>query len=343
MSVQKIVKPLVITAILLLVLGLLPGISALGAGVDSGPAKVGPASAGLTPTPSAPLEGPVVRPPASFEDMIVQFGESSGDTSAQSDNSGVEIVPAAAFIHTGQVGNGTEGEDWFFSFSSGSVWNDSANQVCLAAPVYLPPGSVIQSFTAYVYDNSASNDLVIFFDRTGSWGGWNELGAVMSVSSNTSIQTLTDPSISAEGGANVVAPEYNYHVDFCFPAASSADIGVFGARIDYSPASAPGPANIYLPIIIKPSNATTLYIKNSSGGVIFFYRVYDAPQGSLLIQCPGNIQNGAQVLCGTFPAGNRHVVLDGTCGPGSGTVVFPAGTCTRTIGCDRKPTTMVCN
>ena len=105
MSVQKIYKSLVITAILLLALSLLPGVSVLGAGVDSGSAKVGPALAVSTPTPSAAVEGPVVRPPASFDDMIVQFGEGGGDTSAQSDDSGVEIVRADAVVKPHALGN----------------------------------------------------------------------------------------------------------------------------------------------------------------------------------------------------------------------------------------------
>ena len=342
MSMRKMYKALAIAVLSALVLSSLPGITAVGARVGPGSTQVGPLLAQLTPTPLAPGEGPTVRPPASFDDVIVQSGARTGDISTLSDDSGVEIVPAAAFIHTGELGTGTEGEDWFFSFFGGYVMNDSTNEVCLAAPVYLPPGGVIESFTVYVYDNSTSDDLLIYFDRTGSWGGWDELAAVTSAGNSNSIQIITDPSITTDNGANVIAPDYNYHVDFCFPAGSAGDILVYGAQINYAPAASPGAEKVYLPILMKASDTTRLYIKNSSGGIIYYYKIYDAPGGKVLVNCPGNIQNGAKVFCGTFTAGTRHVVTDGSCGPGSGNVNFPPGTCTRTVRCGRDPTTMAC-
>jgi hypothetical protein len=253
----------------------------------------------------------------------------------------VEIVPAAAFVHTGELDNVTQAEDWFFSFSGGYVINASANMVCLAAPVYLPPGSVIESFTAYVYDASTTDNVWIYFDRSGSWGGGAELARVMSTGSSSSIQIITDPSISTVDGANVVAPFYNYHVDVCFPPNSSFDIRVLGARVNYSGEV----SKVYLPILVKePPSNTRLYITNDSGGVIDYYRVFDAPGGTLLADCPTGIANGNTVDCGTFSSGTRHVVTDGECGPGSGNVDFPKGTCTRTVRCGRdNPTTMVCN
>ncbi len=344
MSIRKTRSIPIFMALLILVLSLLPGVAIVWAEADSDSAKVGPDTMLLTPTPPAQGDGPMVRTPASFDDMLVQFGEGPEDISVQSDNSGVQVVPAASFIHTGELDNATQAEDWFFSFDGGYLLNKSVTDpVCLAAPVYLPPGSVIESFTAYVYDESTSDDLVIYFDRTGSWGGWDELAAVVSTGSSTSIQTLTDPSIFSDEGANIVAPAYNYHVDFCFPIGSGWDIGVYGARVSYSvPAQ-----SVYLPIIIKalaPVVPTiSLYIKNESGSVIYFYRIYDAPQGNKLAECPSNVQPGAKVFCGTFTSGARYVVTDGGCGPGSGNVTFPPGTCTRTVRCGRDPTTMECN
>jgi hypothetical protein len=344
MSMRKTRNIPVFIALLILVLSLPPGVAIVWAEVDSDPAKVGPDWVPLTPTPPAQGEGSIERPLASFDDMLVQFGKGPEDVSVQSDNSGVQVVPGASFIHTGQLNNTTQAEDWFFSFAGGYLLNKSSTDpVCLAAPVYLPPGSVIKSFTAYVYDGSTSDNLIIYFDRTGSWGGWDELAAVVSTGSSSSIQTLTDPSIFSDEGANVVAPAYNYHVDFCFPIGSGDDIRVYGAQVNYS-----APAqSIYLPIVLKaPAPVvpqTSLYIKNESGGVIYYYRIYDAPQGNFLAECPDNIQDGAEVFCGTFTPGIRYVVTDGQCGPGSGNVSFPAGTCVRTVRCGRDPTTMDCN
>jgi hypothetical protein len=336
-------KAFAIALLSILVISLLPHIAIVGAGTDFDVPRIDLPLAQLTPPPPAAGEGPIIRPPASSDDIIVQYGDSHEDVGAQSDNSGVEIVPAAAFVHTGELDNVTQGEDWFFAFFGGYVVNASGNVVCLAAPVYLPPGSVMESFTAYVYDNSASDNIWIFFDRSGSWGGGDELARAMSTGSSTSIQIITDPSITSDNGANVVAPFYNYHVDVCFPPDSFFDIRVLGARVDYSYPADVG--KVYLPILLKqlPSK-TRLHIKNGSGGVIDYYRIFDSPGGTLLAKCPTGIPNGATVDCGTFNFGTRHVVTDGECGPGSGNVDFPEGTCTRTVRCGRdNPTTMVCN
>jgi hypothetical protein len=344
MSMHRIYEMVAVAVLTILVLSFLPRITSVGAEIGSDAVNSGHPLAQLTPTLPVPGDGPIARPPVTFDDIIVQSEDGSQDISAQSDNSGVEIVPPAAFIHTGELGTGTEGEDWYFSFFGGFVWNDSSNEVCLAAPIYLPPGSVIESFTAYMYDNSTSGDITIYFDRTSSWGGWDELARVWLSGSSDSIWIVTDPSINPDNGANVVAPDFHYHVDFCFPAGSSTDIRVYGARVDYTPAGAADENKVYLPIVMKPSNTTKLYIKNSTGGVIDYYRIYKEVGGKLLAECPTKIKNGAKVLCGSFSAGERYVETYGCGEPGTANINFPGGTCTRTVRCGRdNPTTMVCN
>jgi hypothetical protein len=342
MSMQRMYKTVAVAALTILVLSFLPSITNVAAEIGSDVVNSGHPLTQLTPTPPVPGEGPIARPPAASDDLIVQSGDGSQDSSVQSDNSGVEIVPPAAFIHTGELGTGTEGEDWFFSFA-GFVRNDSNNSVCLAAPVYLPPGSTIESFTTYLYDNSSSDDIFIYFDRTSSWGGWDELARVWSSDSSGYIWTITDPSINPDNGANVVAPDFHYHVDFCFPEGSGADILVFGARVDYFlPAAAPE-NSVYLPILMKPSDTTKLYIKNSTGGVIDYYRIFEKAGGKLLAECPAKIKNGAKVLCGSFSTGEKYIETFGCGEPATANIYFPGGTCTRTVRCGRdNPTTMVC-
>ncbi|MEW5958383.1 MAG: hypothetical protein AB1801_11695 [Chloroflexota bacterium] len=343
MSIRRTHKIFVIIALAILVVSLLPGAAVVWAGV-----ALPSTETGLEMEPSIPPaqgEGSEEHPPISLDDIIVRYGEEGGDISPQSDYSGIELVPAAAFVHTGELGTGTEADDWFFSFSGGFVTNDSGGRsVCLAAPVYLPPGNIINSFTAYVYDNDSTRNMTIYLDRTGSWGGYAYLAGVQSAGSSTSIQTLTDPSISE----SAILPEYNYHVDFCLPANSDFNIRIYGARIDYGPSGAPG-LSVYLPIIFKNTlpPPVTFSVRNETGGTLYYYKVYNAaPQqgGALLGQCPANIQNGATAGCGTFPSGDLYVETESGCGPGNGSLTFPSGTCTRVVRCGRdNPSIWECN
>jgi hypothetical protein len=230
-------------------------------------------------------------------DMIVQYGEAGEEISAQSDLSGVETVPGAAFIHTNELGSGTEAEDWFFSFNEGYLTNDSFatsevnKEVCLTSPVYLPLGATIISFKSYVLDTSSTTNVSIFFDRTGSGGGWTELGAVQSTGSSNSVQTLIDPSIFSGGGANIVAPEFNYHVSLCLPAGSDFDIRVYGAQLNYMIGNAA--TQVYLPIVLKPSLEqlqSRVYLTNLSGGSIN-YTIHNTPQGNINCVVPNGAKN----------------------------------------------------
>lgn len=297
MPLRKTHKAFIIVVLSVLVVSVLPGVAAIWAEADSDLAEADPSAEPLIPPPQG--DEPITRPPSSFGDMIVQFGEGSGDISTQSDNSGVEIVPGAAFVHTNELGSGSEAEDWFFSFAGGYLTNDSVSHsgisksVCLMAPVYLPLDSTIIGFSAYVLDQSSTIDVAIFLDRTRSHGGWTELAAVQSTGSSTSIQTLTDPSIFADGDANVVALNHNYHVSLCLPAGSDFDIRVFGARVDYIPFGTPPPAGVHLPIIFKADPTLLMsyvYITNLSGGSVD-YTIQGTPQGNIHCVVPNGAEN----------------------------------------------------
>ena len=312
MVVRKTYKTFMIIALSILVAGLLPGVAMVWA--EAGPNLAGVSSNSEPLIPPAQGEGPGARPPSAFDDMIVQFGEEAEDISIQSDGSGVEIVPAAAFVHTGQLDNDTQAEDWFFPFDLGVVTSDSAtNDVCLAAPVYLPPGSIIESFTTYVFDGFPPNDLIVYLDRTSVLGGWDELASVRSVNSS-SIQVLTDPSILPDDDANIVAPFYNYHVDFCLPAGSGDFIVVLGAQINYSIP----PQNVYLPAILKnpaptppPIPPTTLFITNNTGGNLT-YTVFGTPEGNITCNIPAGAQDQ---VCGAFTSGSYSWQVVTICNP----------------------------
>jgi hypothetical protein len=347
MNLRRSHKTLLIIALSILIISLLPGVTIVWAGV--GINSIETALAPIPLLPPAQGEERIEHPPLSLDDMIVRFGDEGGDLSPQSDLSGVEIVPAAAFVHTGELANTTQADDWYFLAwdlgEGGFVTNDSGgNEVCLAGPVYLPPGSTITSFTVYVYDNSSTASLSVYLDRTGSWGGYEYLAGVQSTGSSTSIQTLTDPSVSY----GFVLPEQNYHIDFCLPANSDFDIRVYGARVDYQMPPPPQANKVYVPVMLKnfleaPIN---LSVRNETGGTLTYYKIYDKnPQqgGILLGQCPANIPNGTMKSCGTFPSGQVYVQVNSGCGPGSGPVTFPSGTCTRIVRCGRDPSEWQCN
>ena len=345
MNIPKVHKFLVIFILLLAIISLLPGVATVWAEATPNLNKTKLDEEHLLPAAQSGVR-PTRRPTTSFDRNSSPADIPGQDMFAQSDGSGVEIVPGAAFVHTGELGTGTEANDWFFDFEGGYLRSDSPiNSVCLAAPVYLPPGNAIDSFTVYVYDNFPAADVTVYLDRTGFFGGWDELASVQSTNNSAAIQTLTTSSIFSENAADQVMLGFNYHVDFCLPAGSDTNIRLYGAQVNYSPPA----QSVYLPTVIKsppptpPPITTNLFVQNNTGGVIFFYRIFDSVEsGNLLTQCPANIQPGARVSCGIFTAGNRHVATNGECGPGQGPVDFSVGTCTRIVGCNRTPTTMQC-
>lgn len=305
MNIRKIKSKLILTA---LIITLLPTVVIVWA--DASPYF----SEFISSEPSSPAfqgELPTARRTSTFDDMTVQFGTNDGDTSILSDDSGVEVVPGAAFIHTNELGNGTEAQDWFFSFSGGYVTNDSLSTsgipklICLAAPVYLPPQRRITGFIGYVQDVSTSLDIALYLDRTNSFGGWTELAAVQSVGNNPAVQTLTDPSINADQSADITDIESNYHVSMCLPAGSDFDIRVYGAAVTYSAELAPPVINnIYVPLLVKPGAPvlSRVFITNQSGGNVN-YTILNTPQGNISCVVPNGAVNsfcGKEFTPGTY-------------------------------------------
>ena len=333
--------------------GLLPGVKVVWAEV--GPDLFQESFPDPPARPPAQGEWPPERPSSATDDTVVQIGEAiqQGDLSALNDGSGVEVVPAAAFVNTGQLGTGSEANDWLFDFGLGFLTSDSAtNEVCLAAPVYLAPGSTINSFSVYGYDNFSASNLVVYLDRTNVFdplNPWDELARVQAVNSNA-IQKLTDsaicsdPAVCAEG-ANVVAPLYNYHVDFCLPAGSGGFMGILGAQVNYTP-SVQTPPNliVHLPLVVKPGPLpspppTTLFIQNNTGGVINYFRVQSKEDNSIVTQC-NNIPTG-NTQCGSpFAAGDYKWEANApSCNPSTGgqqSKVYDAGPFTQTLFCGSR-------
>ena len=165
------------------------------------------------------------------DDLEVAPAE-EGDIGPQSDGSGVEVVPIAAFKHDGNNANG-----WFHSFSDGYIRNTSSDFACFMAPTYPPDGATLTQFRFSLMDDSASSDLSVWLDRVNLTTGAVETiagGALTGRNNSTPTEALD--STMAPGTA-VVSKDYAYYVDLCFDADTDTEILLYGARLFYTPAT----------------------------------------------------------------------------------------------------------
>ena len=236
----------------------------------------------------------------------------------------VQAIPAASFIQAADVISATDdANNWSFDLNGGFLTSDSGtDQVCLAAPVYLTPGSTLESFTVYVEDSFSSANLTVFLDRTNFFGSWDELASVTSAGGG-GIIALTDSTILSADGANIASADYNYHVSFCLPAGSGGMLKVYGAQVNFTP-PAPTTYAVYLPalmafnMVVVPTN---LLITNQTGSALD-YTVFGTPQGD--ISC--TIPNGATTqTCGTFTPGTYNFKAVAHCGQKLGQRTYKPG------------------
>ncbi len=164
-----------------------------------------------------PLETPPVGEP----------GE--GAIGPQSDGSGIEVVPIAAFKHDGNNAN-----DWFHDFAGGYIRNKSSNAPCLMAPAYPPDSATLTAFSFSLVDDSASSNLGVVLRRVRlATGVVDEIaGAQAALDSSTPVE-VKDSTI--ESGKQVVSSAYAYYVILCFPSDTYMDIRLYGARLFYTP------------------------------------------------------------------------------------------------------------
>jgi hypothetical protein len=152
------------------------------------------------------------------------------DISPQSDGSGTEVVPIAAFRNDGDSGNG-----WFNLFSGGYIENQSSGFICFMAPIYPPDGATLTQFRFTFRDDNAANDLYVFLDRVNLTTGSIETpagGAVSGYDNPTpteAFSTVVDPDLA------IVSNAYAYYVDTCMPGGVSSEIRLYGARLFYTP------------------------------------------------------------------------------------------------------------
>jgi hypothetical protein len=163
-------------------------------------------------------------------DVKVVPSADGGDIGPQSDGSGVEVVPIAAFKHDGNNANG-----WFHSFFGGYIQNNSSEYVCIMAPTYPPDGATLTEFRFSLVDDSASSDLYVWLDRVRLTTGGVETiagGALAGHDSSTPTEAFDN---TLTPGTQVVSKAYAYYVDFCFEPDTDTEILFYGARLFYTP------------------------------------------------------------------------------------------------------------
>jgi archaellum component FlaF (FlaF/FlaG flagellin family) len=86
----------------------------------------------------------------------------------------------------------------------------------------------------------------------------------------------------------------------------------------------------YLPLVLKEP-MTNLFITNRTGGLVYYYKVRNTPQGDK--ECT-NIPDGRTVPCGSFTPGRYWVEVDfQRCGKGANWRDFPPGDFFREVRC----------
>ena len=163
-------------------------------------------------------------------------GDLKAPISGQSTNSGAEFIPASAFRHDGFTGLAN---DYLYWPTGGYIRNNSANDVCLSAPVYVPDGATLTEFSIYVLDNDPSINLSEDPpDRIHFW----RKNLASPTTSAEALATAFIPGVVADtfirrwfiGISGTVSNDYGYYTTFCFPADTGLDILVYGARVDYT-------------------------------------------------------------------------------------------------------------
>jgi hypothetical protein len=145
----------------------------------------------------------------------------------QSDGSGVEVVPISALRH-----DGNNASDWLHLFNGAYIRNNSANQVCFAAPTYPPDGATLTQFRFSVLDDSATDDLVVLLQRTNLANGAVDIiagGSLAGRDNATAIEAF-DSTVSP----SAVSSNYAYYITLCFEPNTGTEILFYGARLFYT-------------------------------------------------------------------------------------------------------------
>lgn len=153
----------------------------------------------------------------------------TSSVSRPADQSSPLVIPAAALVDDGN------NVDYFYPFYEGYLYSDNSNATyCGQAPVYLPNGVQVNSFTAYAYDNYASGFVSATLRRKafGSTTASDTMASTSTTVDNTSLQTPTDNTISFPIIDN---ENYVYFVGVCLGSnAAGSNNRIYALGIDFS-------------------------------------------------------------------------------------------------------------
>lgn len=177
--------------------------------------------------------------------MVMDGDPNAPVIGGQSTSSGVEFIPASSFRYDGFSGpNNANGYRYWPT--GGYIRNNSALDICLSAPVYVPDGATLTEASIYVMDDYAPTNLGLTVDSINfrrknlaspTTAADNiVLMAIPGTVDDTIVRRwlLPIPNGNTVAGGENVSNDYGYYISFCFPANSGLDILVYGARVDYT-------------------------------------------------------------------------------------------------------------
>lgn len=165
---------------------------------------------------------------------------SSSGVGPQSTLSGSEHVPPSAFRSDGFPGAAVGYRFSLFggTFPGGYIRNNSANPLCMAAPVYLPEGSTVTQFSIYFMDDHPTLDL----DNSTSIRLWrknlaspgNDAQIMAGFASPSTDSTTIFRGFDDTINNAIVNSDYGYYVTFCLYGNTGLQHLIYGFKVDYT-------------------------------------------------------------------------------------------------------------
>jgi hypothetical protein len=148
-------------------------------------------------------------------------------------------VPPSAFRSDGAPGSAVGYRFSVFggAFPGGYIRNNSADPLCMAAPVYLPEGSTVTQFSIYFMDDHPTlqiDDAISLWRKNLASPGNNaETMASYTPDSpidSTAIVRGVDNTINNA----IVNSDYGYYVTFCLYGNTGLQHLIYGFKVDYT-------------------------------------------------------------------------------------------------------------
>lgn len=165
----------------------------------------------------------------------LQSATSGSGVAPQSINSGFEYIPSSAFRSDGV----SPASGYRFIPTAGYIRNNSASQMCLAAPVYVPNGATLTTFSMFFVDDSAPSDLTFVKlwrkNQTASGAGTAaQVVASLSFSNINEATVFEGFTTTLTPGTQTVSNNFGYYIGFCFNGGTGLEQLVYGFRVAYN-------------------------------------------------------------------------------------------------------------